>query len=316
MKKVDVRDRILGGILGLCVGDALGVPIEFASREELKEDPVTEMIGYGYHNQPPGTWSDDTSLTLCTVDSLCNGYDLEDIANRFLRWFKEGYMTPSGVAFDIGRTTRVAISRLKHGFSPKESGLTEELSNGNGALMRILPVAFFVQNMNLEEQMRITHEITAITHAHPRSLIASGIYVQIIIGLMDNLDPETALLRAKRIAMDFYQDKPFAQELRHFGRVFSENFRNLPEHEIFSDGYVVHTLEASIWCFLNSSSFEEACLRAINLGYDADTTGAVTGGLAGTYYGVEAIPERFLRKLAKAEEIFGLVEKFLESLYK
>ncbi|MGB4437301.1 MAG: ADP-ribosylglycohydrolase family protein, partial [Acetomicrobium sp.] len=142
------KDKVIGGLLGLCIGDALGVPVEFQSREKLKRNPVKDMMGYGTHNQPPGTWSDDSSLAFCLAESLCNGFDLQDIADKFVKWMYEGYWTPWGKAFDVGHTTQIAISRLKKGVDPLESGPTDERSNGNGSLMRILPLIFYVEKMD------------------------------------------------------------------------------------------------------------------------------------------------------------------------
>jgi ADP-ribosyl-[dinitrogen reductase] hydrolase len=174
------KDKIFGGIFGLIVGDALGVPVEFVPREVLKKNPVTDMIGYGTYNQPPGTWSDDSSLTLCLVDSLCNGFNLNDIAKKFIKWYEEAYWTPFGEVFDVGNTTRIAINNLIYGIPPEKAGPSDEKSNGNGSLMRILPISFYVKNLDLDEQFDIPHKVSSITHGHPRSLIACGYYVQFI----------------------------------------------------------------------------------------------------------------------------------------
>lgn len=138
------EEKIIGGILGLAIGDALGVPVEFISRQELRKKPVKEMTGYGTHSQPPGAWSDDTSLTLCLVESLCEaGYDLADTGKKFVRWYREGYWTPFGDVFDIGNATRQAILTLERGIDPALAGLADEWSNGNGSLMRILPASLY-----------------------------------------------------------------------------------------------------------------------------------------------------------------------------
>jgi len=163
------RNKILGGLFGLCIGDALGVPFESCSRDELKKNPVTTMVGYGVHNQPAGTWSDDSSLTFCLADSLCQGFNLDDIAGKFCKWLYEGYWTPYGKTFGVGNTTRQAISRLTKGVNPEEAGGKSEYSNGNGSLMRILPLAYYLENAEAPKKFEIIHQLSSITHAHPRS---------------------------------------------------------------------------------------------------------------------------------------------------
>ena len=302
------KDKIFGGIFGLIIGDALGVPVEFIPRDELKENPVNDMIGYGTYNMPPGTWSDDSSLTLCLIDSLCNGFNLNDIAEKFIKWYREGYWTPYGKAFDIGRTTRIAIKNLIKGISPEKAGPSDEKSNGNGSLMRILPVAFYVKNLDLEEQFEITHKVSSITHGHPRSQIACGYYVQYTIQLLEEKEPFEAYKNTNEIILDYYSFEPYKSQLDYYNRILKSDISKYKEEEISSSGYVVHSLEASLWCFLNSNNFKECVLKAVNLGFDTDTIGAIAGGLAGVYYGFKNIPENWLKKLARYEDIYRLLE--------
>ena len=312
---MDLRERLFGSIFGVAVGDALGVPAEFSEREALKEYPVEDMEGYGAHNQPPGTWSDDTSLTLCLVDSLCGGYDLNDMARKFVEWYTNGLWTPHGRAFDIGGTTREAMEKLKMGISPLESGGRGEYDNGNGSLMRIAPLIFYTSRMDIEERFRIVHEVSSITHAHPRTLIACDYYVHYGVELLNGRGKEEAYYRTNETVKDFFRDMAgFREELRHYSRILEGEVWKLPEDAIISHGYVVYTLEGALWSFIPSSSFREAVLKAVNLGHDADTFGAVTGGLAGLYYGYRGIPEEWLDKLAKRREIEELLEKFYRRL--
>lgn len=308
------KEKVFGGIIGVCVGDALGVPVEFKSRLYLKEHPVRDMLGYGTHHQPKGTWSDDSSLTLCLVESLCNGLDLKDIAERFLKWLEEGYWTPYGKVFDVGNTTMLALLRFKEGISPELAGLDDEFSNGNGSLMRILPLAFYVHNLALEKQFEITHKVSSITHRHIRSQMACGIYIQFAIGLLEGLTPSESYERTKKICLDYYTKKPYIRELMHLERILKGNIAELSKDEIISSGYVVDSLEASLWSFLTSNSFEEAVLKGINLGGDTDTVGAITGGIAGIYYGYNAIPTKWIDCLARKEDIINLCERFHKSL--
>lgn len=309
------KNRVLGGLLGLCTGDALGVPVEFCSRDYLKANPVTDMIGYGTHNQPPGTWSDDSSLAFCLAESLCNGFDLQDIANKFVKWLYEGYWTPHGEVFDAGNTTRKAICRLKNGVNPLDAGPNDEFSNGNGSLMRILPLSFYLEKRDTERQFEIAHQVSRLTHGHPRSQMACGIYIQVAINLLKGDSPQKAYERMKDVVLDYYSKEPYVNELCHFRRIVQSDISELPEIEIRSDGYVIHTLEAGLWSFLNSNSYRDAVLTAVNLGGDTDTTGAVTGGLAGIYYGYDNIPREWIRKIVKAKDIIKLGERLYESVY-
>lgn len=307
--------KILAGLIGVCVGDALGVPVEFTSRIDRVKSPVTTMIGYGTYNQPPGTWSDDSSLTFCLAESLCSGFSLDVIANSFCRWLNEGFWTPHGKVFDIGNTTHDAIKRLKQGVPPLEAGGRDDRSNGNGSLMRILPLVYYHKTLDFSELIERSHQVSCITHAHLRSQIACGIYISIAVCLLQGLDPQAAYLQGVQDAQKIYSQSLYAQERHHFHRVNSGELASLPIDFIRSGGYVIDTLEASLWCFLNSSSYAEAVLKAVNLGDDTDTTAAVTGGLAGIYYGVENIPEEWINQIARIEDIIDLATRLEAAIY-
>ncbi|QLE54456.1 ADP-ribosylglycohydrolase family protein [Nostoc sp. TCL26-01] len=301
--------KTLSGLMGLCVGDALGVPVEFTSRTELVKSPVTKMLGYGTWNQPPGTWSDDSSLTFCLAESLCRGYSLDAIANSFWRWYKDAYWTPRGEIFGIGESTHAVIMRLKQGISPLQAGGTSEMSNGNGSLMRILPMAFCYKNLTFWELMRRVHEVSCITHAHPRAQMACGIYINIAVAILQGADLPTAYLQGLRNSQKIYAADEYGSEQPHFARIFSGEIAQLPMAEINSGGYVIDTLEASLWCLLNTSSYAEAVLKAVNLGGHTDTTAGVTGGLAGIYYGVECIPQQWVKQIARRQDIINLANR-------
>ncbi|MEH2394201.1 MAG: ADP-ribosylglycohydrolase family protein [Nostoc sp.] len=307
--------KTLSGLMGLCVGDALGVPVEFTSRAERVKSPVTTMLGYGTWNQPPGTWSDDSSLSFCLAECLCRGYSLDAIANSFWRWYKEAYWTPRGDVFDIGQTTHTAIMRLKQGVVPHQAGGKVENNNGNGSLMRILPMAYCHRNLTLGELLARVHDVSAITHAHARSQMACGIYISIAVALLEGADLQTAYLQALQDIQTIYSVREFLLEKPHFGRVLNGEIAKLPVEEISSGGYVIDTLESSLWCLLNSSSYSEAVLKAVNLGGDTDTTAAVTGGLAGIYYGVENIPQKWINKIPRRQDIIYLAERFARAVY-
>ena len=306
-----MSSNVLDGIIGLCVGDALGVPVEFVSRNKLAEESVRNMMEYGTHNQPLGKWSDDSSLTFCLMESLCTGYNLQDIANRFVKWYEEGYWTPYGEVFDIGNATLQAISRIKRGCKPVEAGGKTEYDNGNGSLMRILPIAFYLENDNAtENKFKIVNDISSITHAHSRSIIACAIYVEMAQNLMRKAELRQAYENMKKTILEYYSGHEFCTELKHFSRLLENDISTLKENDIKSSGYVVHTLEASLWCLLNSKTYSDTVLKAVNMGDDTDTTAAIVGGLAGIYYGLDAIPSEWVNSLARKEDVFKLCEKF------
>lgn len=307
--------KTLSGLMGLCVGDALGVPVEFTSRAELAKSPVTKMLGYGTWNQPPGTWSDDSSLTFCLAESLCRGYSLDAIANSFWRWYKHAYWTPRGEIFGIGESTHAVIMRLKQGISPLHVGGISEMSNGNGSLMRILPMAYCYKTLTFAELIHRVHEVSAITHAHRRSQMACGIYTSIAVEILKGADLPTAYLQGLENIQKIYSAEEYHREQPHFHRVFNKEIAQLPEALINSGGYVIDTLEASLWCLLNSSSYSEAVLKAVNLGGHTDTTAAVTGGLAGIYYGIECIPQQWVKQIARRQDIINLANRFAGAVF-
>jgi ADP-ribosylglycohydrolase len=309
-----LRDQILGGMLGLCVGDALGVPVEFRPREQLRENPVTDMTGFGTHYQPPGTWSDDSSLTFCLAESLCAGYDIADIARRFLGWYDHAEWTPHGKVFDVGVGTGNAINRLRRGTAPVAAGGRDQDSNGNGSLMRTLPLAFYLAHSSSAERFKAACDVSCITHAHPRAQLACVIYVEMAVCLLEGLPPAAALAAMRRRVQTILADSEvtYIQETAAFRRTLDMPLADLDEVEIASSGYVVHTLDAALWCLLTSSSYRETVLKAVNLGADTDTTGAVAGGLAGLVYGVQAIPLPWRHALARKDDVTALCEHFAD----
>ncbi len=304
------RERALGGLWGAVVGDALGLPVEFASRKERKKDPVTGMRGYGAHHHPPGTWSDDASLILCTVESLLHGFDLRDMGQHFVRWRREGHWTPGGKAFGIGGTTQSAVIRLSRGVDPELAGDDDVDSNGNGSLMRILPVGLRFFDFPVNEILSYAHQASSLTHRHLRSQMACGFYCLTASALLRGMPPLDAYSYAVTTAGKAYAKRPYSAELREFERILSPSLHKEPESHISSGFYVLETLEASIWCLINSGSFKEAILKAVNLGGDADTTGCVTGGLAGCSYGATSIPGEWLQQIARRADIEALFEAF------
>lgn len=298
------------------VGDALGVPVEFSRREKLKNNPVTDMREFGTYNMPKGAWSDDTTMVLCLMESLARlkKIDYADIMNNFAKWVKKGEFTPTGVMFDIGNGTHNAIRKFMQGEEPLSCGGNDEHSNGNGSLMRIAPVPLyaFMLKVDKKEALNITHNISMLTHAHSRSLMACGIYTLIALNLLDKKPLSKAVKIGLQDAKRIYGENPtFKDELKFYESLWDIGaFVKLPEAEISSSGYVVDTLEAVIWCLGNTDNFKDCVLKAVNLGKDTDTVGAIVGGLAGLAYGEDDIPTEWVNALLKKDFIEKCCEDF------
>lgn len=303
-------------LLGLAIGDALGVPAEFVSRAELRDLPVFDMDGWGTHNQEPGTWSDDSSLAFCLAEALTEGYNLHTIAQKFVRWKYEAYWTAHNNVFDIGITTSNAIEQLARGVNPEDAGGKSEASNGNGSLMRIAPLVFYLRDKPIAERFAITQSVSAITHAHIRSVIACFYYIEYLLKILEGRTLLTAYHELQREIPAFLQSMHIAPaEILHFNRLLQGEIQNFQENEIYSSGYVVHTLEASIWCLLTTDNYVDAVLQAVNLGDDADTTGAVTGAIAGLWYGMDTFPPDWLDVVERSTDIENLAESLAKKLF-
>ncbi len=302
------------GMLGLIVGDALGVPVEFMSRTELMKNPVTGMREYGTHHQPRGTWSNDSSMALAELDSIrmVGTIDYTDMMERFSRWCMHGEYTPFGEVFDIGIATSRALMNYAKGIAPLESGGKTEWDNGNGSLMRILPVCLYLFKRQKKvctsenESIYMIHAVSALTHAHVRSQMACGIYYFLVKAILEEEGSlENRLQKGMDRAYQYYrQDLSNHRELENYKRLADlSEFKETPKEGIKSSGYVVDTLEAAVWCLLHSHSYKETVLMAVNLGEDTDTIGAVAGGLAGLYYKEEGIPQEWIQVIQRREWI-------------
>ncbi|HEX8351199.1 MAG TPA: ADP-ribosylglycohydrolase family protein [Hymenobacter sp.] len=307
-----LESQLRSALLGLAVGDALGVPVEFTSRATRQRDPVTNMRAYGTHHQPAGTWSDDASLTFCLAEALTENYSVRQLASNCLRWVEQGFWTPHGRVFDIGITTREALyqlTKLDKNASPMVGG-KDEISNGNGALMRILPLAFYRITDALQTRFQRIQEASAITHGHVRSAIACFLYLEMASYLRQGLGPQAAYAQLCKYAPAQMAELELAEkEINRFQRILDGTLPALPEPRIASSGYVVHTLEAALWCLLKHETYASTVLAAVNLGEDTDTTGAVVGGLAGIWYGERNIPKEWLEVLARRDDIEKLANR-------
>lgn len=312
---IRTRSEIESALFGVAVGDALGVPVEFKTRQAISANPVKDMIGYGTYQLPAGTWSDDSSLTFCLAEALTQEFSLNTLGRNFVKWYHEKYWTPRGIVFDIGIATSQAITRIAQGEQPELAGGFEEGDNGNGSLMRILPLLFYVRDKPINERFDIARRVSSLTHGHVRAVIACFYYLEFARLICAGNDKFEAYRILQREVTDFLFSAAInPSEIKVFERVLSQNIDQLNEDAIHSSGYVVHTLEASIWCLLTTDSYQDAVLKAVNLGRDTDTTGAVTGGLAGLLYGLSSIPENWLSQLARRGDIENLAERLTEKI--
>lgn len=303
------QNRFFGGIFGFCVGDMLGVPVEFSSRQERDTDSVKELRAYGTYNQPFGSWSDDSSLMFCLVDALMSGDVLEQLKKNMIAYYRSGLFTPRGQMFDIGNSTRHAIENMELGVPTVECGGTAERDNGNGSLMRVLPLAFLKGKEKDAKFIQLIEDVSSLTHRHKKSKLACIIYVVFASQLYNGFGKEDAL--DYTLAFTYkYCANSYKEEFSYYKNVFTKNIIKADRNRISSTGYVVDTLEAVIWAFFNTDSYKESVLSAINLGGDTDTIAALVGGLSGIYYGWCSIPDNWIQNILKKKEIANIVNEY------
>ena len=295
------RDRALGALLGLACGDAVGTTVEFEARGTF--EPVTDMVGGGPFSLAAGQWTDDTSMALCLATSLVHrgGFDPADQMNRYVNWWQWGYLSSTGECFDIGFTTAKALQRYQATGDPY-AGDTDPRSAGNGSLMRLAPVAlhFLSDRAALRQNARLS---SMTTHAAVEAVDACELFADLLARAIDG-DAKSSLWATPR-------DAHLSATVRNAA---DPSLRDRTADEIRSSGYCIDSLEAALWCFARSSSFETTILTAANLGGDADTVAAIAGQLAGAHYGASAIPPRWLERLAMRGEIERLAESLLTTL--
>ncbi|WP_156276307.1 ADP-ribosylglycohydrolase family protein [Neomoorella glycerini] len=298
--------RYRGSFLGLAVGDALGTTLEFRSPGSF--EPITGMAGGGPFNLKPGQWTDDTSMALCLAESLVErrGFDFIDQMERYLRWYREGYLSSTGRCFDIGNTVRSALERFERTREPY-CGSTDPFTAGNGSLMRLAPVPLFYARKP-REAVEKAGESSRTTHGAKEAVDACRYMAALIVGAVNGASKEELLSDHYEPVPGLWREAPLAPGV---AAVASGSFKRRNPPEIRGTGYVVDTLEAALWAFYHSSSFREGALLAVNLGNDADTTGAVYGQLAGAYYSEDGIPEEWREKIAMRERIVSLAEGLL-----
>ncbi|MBX9569639.1 MAG: ADP-ribosylglycohydrolase family protein [Candidatus Obscuribacterales bacterium] len=300
-------DKYLGCLLGLACGDALGTTVEF--RPPGSFQPVFDITGGGPFRLQPGQWTDDTSMALCLADSLisCDGFDAKDQMERYVRWWKKGYLSSTGSCFDIGNTVRESLERFIQSGDPC-SGSTSSLSQGNGSLMRLAPVPMFFAS-NIVEAIEMSGQSSRTTHGASGCIDACRYFGGLMVGALGGVDKKT-LLSERFCPIENYWEQNLLDP--GIDTIARGSFKNKQPPEIRGTGFVLASMEAALWAFYTTCTFEEGCVRAVNLGDDADTTGAIYGQLAGAFYGKSGIPQHWLERIYRID----LIEQFAEKLFK
>lgn len=293
-------NRFRGCLLGLAVGDAVGTTVEFMPRGSFPK--MTDMVGGGPFHLQPGQWTDDTSMALCLATSLITkkGFDADDQMKRYWRWYKEGFLSSTGRCFDIGNTVRDALERY-HRLGKPFSGSNSPNMAGNGSLMRLAPIPIFYFP-DLQKILHFAAESSRTTHGSTECVEACQLFSEILFNAFSGMNKESVLFKTT-----------FEPSMPKIRDIALGNYREKRVDEIKGSGYVVESLEAALWCFYHTDSFEEAILQAANLGADADTTAAICGQIAGAFYGEIANPEKWLAKLHMRSEITNLADQLLET---
>ena len=304
-------DRYRGSLIGLAAGDALGTTLEFAPPGTFT--PITDMVGGGPFHLAPGQWTDDTSMALCLAESLIesDGFDPVDQLSRYLRWKSTGHHSSTGRCFDIGGTVRSALARFERHGDPW-SGSTDEHTAGNGSIMRLAPVPLFFANDPAAAIARAA-DSSRTTHGAPETIDACRYMAGVIVGALQGRPKKDLLAPGFTPVAGLWDREPLAPRIQ---AIAAGSFLRREPPEIRGTGYVVDSLEAALWAFAKSSSFEDGALLAVNLGDDADTTGAVYGQIAGAFHGVDAIPLRWRTKLSHLERLEAFAERLLSESMK
>lgn len=302
--------KFIDSIIGHAVGDAMGVPTEFCIREYLLKNPVKEMIGSDKTGQPAGSWSDDTSMEIATIDSFIQNkeFNYDDIMHKWEEWINEAKYTANNDTFDVGRTCLRAIRNHSLGTEPLKCGTDGEQSNGNGSLMRILPVALYsyYRKLDVNEIIKLTNELSSLTHKHDISKLGCYIYVRYIMFLLDGKNKNEAYELIKTLDYSTYDEYAISK----YERILKNDIASYTIDNILSTGYVVDTLECALWILLNANSYKETIIATTNIGNDTDTIGAIAGSMAGIIYGYDSIPTSWIDKLMRKDYLIGLASDF------
>ncbi len=315
------RERVRALLYGLAVGDAIGLPAELRQRAELAQHPISGLTGHGTHDQPPGTWSDDTALALCQAEALAERIPAEvekfvaDMHDMLLRWYEEAEWTVRGTHFDLSLSMRTALMYLQSGVDPAELPEFVAHAHGNGAMVRCLPLALVAKGRTDGEMAELTGAVCSLTHPHPVAKLAAAFAVLLGAKLAQGqaLAPAIADTRAGFGAL-IEAERPDADALTRLEMLASGDLAQRNPDELNASGDAADTLEVALWCLLTTADYSAAVLKAANLGDDADSNAALTGGLAGLAYGAETIPSGWMQQIQRSSEIGELADRLALSL--
>ena len=307
---------VKSSVLGFAVGDAFGVPVEFLSRNEIRKLKINKMLGNGSHNVPAGSWSDDTSMIVATMDSIIrsNGeIDYEDIMKCFCDWLANAKYTSLDFTFGVGNIIFRSLIKFSKGIPALECGEKEFMDNGNGSLMRILPISLYciLNNLSEEETIEIVNNASKITHAHDISKMSCYIFTEFLRKIIETNDKKNAFQHILKLNYDKYYSE---EAIGAYKQLLDVNFPSIDDVQIKESGYVVDTLESVIYSILNTETYVDAVTMAVNLGYDTDTVAGITGAIAGVIYGYDKIPKEWLTILKKRSYLEKISEKFYKSI--
>ena len=296
----------IGSLVGLAVGDALGTTLEFKTPGTFL--PITDIIGGGPFGLKSGQWTDDTSMALCLAESLieCHGFHPQDQMDRYVKWYRHGYLSSTGICFDIGNTTEDALEKYIMTGQPF-CGNDDAHSAGNGSIMRLAPVPLYYAN-DARLAMKYCGESSMTTHGTKECVDACKFLGALIIGAVRGVDKEKLLMPCYHPITDYWDTEKLSPAIQ---QIAAGSYKSKQPPEIKGTGYVVDSLEAALWAFYHSDTFEQGALLAVNLGDDADTTGAVYGQLAGAFYGIDKIPKRWRDILSH----YSVIEELAKKIY-
>jgi ADP-ribosyl-[dinitrogen reductase] hydrolase len=306
---MNIKDKCYGSYFGAIVGDALFGPVEFKTRKYCDENPVTDMNLYNFNfGVSPGHWTDDTSMCLCLAQSLIenNNINQKDQMDKYSDWFRKGYMSSkNNECIDIGRGTAKAIINYER-TGNITSNLIQDKYSGNGSLMRLTPIPIFYRDKTLKECLDASVESSKITHPAKKCILACKILGCIIYHILHGITKENLL---EQLRKDIPKNEFLDTNENIFLDIYNGTFLNKSREELFSTGYVAHTLEAALYAFFKHDNYKDIILFAGNLGVDADTVACVTGQISGAYYGIHDIPKEWIQKLVKQELLWNVIDK-------
>ena len=308
-------NKLKNGILGFIIGDALGVPLEFKKRDLFKNNKVTDMISSDRIGAK-GVWSDDSSMVIATMKAIIDNkgkINYKSIMDNFILWVSNKDFIATDKAFGIGRATFLALGNYYNKRYEKitDCGMKGFNYNGNGSLMRILPIAYYCyyKKLNDDEIYNLVKDISSLTHSHEISILGCFIYVLLVIELLSGEEKENAYSNIKK----YNYRKYFSLEnIKYYDRLLNNDISKLDLDSISSMGFVVDTLEAVVWCFINNNGYDKCVIEAINLGNDSDTIGALVGGLSGIYYG--NLPSKWLDSIVKKDYLLKLSNDYYNAI--